>query len=282
MIFTDHFYERGSSHQVCQDYALSEQDKDNAIFVISDGCGSSKNSEIGSMLLAHALKTAYHLNWYEGIDINRSIGNRVINEKLRPIYARKITDFILKETTEIARKFEINLEDLYATLLLGAYEKKSNTFSIWAQGDGFFVIMYEDKTYDIIEIEYENNSPYYILYDNTTSSLESYIKNCGGKHSITTYSYDQNNVRTYTSELFRDYPMPYSLKINSNVSGILGFSDGVKSFKEHFSSIIPRCINFKNINNTFIQRRIKRLLKEKSKQDDLPYDDFSCAGIIKK
>lgn len=282
MIFADHFYEKGHSHLVCQDYALSQTEKDYAFFVVSDGCGSAPNTEVGSMLLAQAFKASYNLIWHEGIDINEPHGTRSVNGKARPIYAQKISNLVLNRIQEAARSLELSFESLYATLLFGSYEKKSKQYSLFAWGDGVFVVLYKDKSYKIIEMEYENNAPYYMQYDYTTGTLESYINNCGGDNTVTTYHYDINGTRMSKTEMFRNYPAPYSLKLDGDVVGILGFSDGVQSFKEHFTSIIPKCIDFKNVNGTFIERRLKRLLKEKAKEGDLPFDDFSCAGIYVK
>jgi len=282
LIFADHFYEKGHSHLVCQDYALSQIEKDYAFFVVSDGCGSAQNSEIGSMILAQAFKSAYNLIWHENIDINKPYGSMFIHEKTMPYYAQKITDLVLSKTKEISRSLELLPESLYATLLFGSYEKKSKQFSLWAHGDGIFVILLKDGSYKIVEMEYENNAPYYMAYLSGEGTLESYIKNCGGDNTVTTYHYDGNGTRLSKTEMFRNFPSPYSLKPDDSIVGILGFSDGVQSFKEHFTSVIPKCIDFKNINGTFIERRLRRLIKQKAKEGDLPYDDFSCAGIYVK
>lgn len=279
-IFTDHIYEKGHSHSVCQDYALSQSYEDYSLFVISDGCGSAKNSEIGAMIMAHAFKASYNLIWHEGIDINKPDGEWHVNGKLRPIYDRKIMSPTLSKACDAEKNLELIPESLYATLVVGTYEKKTNTFSLWSHGDGLFVIMYKDMSYEIIEMEYENNAPYYMAYNYTPSTLESYIASCGGRSITTVYRYDKDGNYMNNSIFHKDYPASYSVKLKNDVICVLGFSDGIKSFKEHFTSLIPKCIDFKNLNKTFIQRRIKRLLKEKQQENDLHYDDLSVAGII--
>lgn len=281
-IFTNHFYEKGHSHEVCQDYALSVQNKDYAFFVVSDGCGSAKNSEIGSMVMSHSFKASYKSIWHEGIDLISPLGKRYVHGRLEPIYAQKILSTTLSKAQKIATSLDVNFESLYATILFGSYEKKSKKFSLFAWGDGVFVVVYKDKTYKIINIEYENNAPYYMQYDYTTGTFMSYIESFGGKSTITTCHYNPDREIISKKQMDRDYPSPYELKLEGDVTAILGLSDGVQSFKEDFTSVVNKCIDFKNVNTTFIERRLKRLMKEKAKSGDLPYDDFSCAGIYVK
>jgi len=271
-IFADHFYEKGHSHSVCQDYALSQNDENYAFFVISDGCGSATNSEIGSMVMAHSLKAAVELTWYSDSPFPMDIAKR-----------GKVQKETLDKSNETRRILELNPESLYATLMLGFYEKKTNEFAMAAWGDGTFVVLYEDGDYDVSTIEYQNNAPFYMAYDKTPQLINSYVKNCGGNSTITHTGYTNKHNHLWSGSRHIKKPSAIVLKPrrSKEVKGIFGFSDGIDSFKDQNTNIIKKCLDFKNTNGTFIERRAKRVLKGKAFEDDLPFDDFSFAGIIK-
>lgn len=270
-IFTDHFYEKGHNHLVCQDYALSQLGKDYAFFVVSDGCGSAPNSEVGSMVLANAFKATYESLWSDELDLQES--------------EESIRKNILRRANEVRQSLELLPESLFATLLFGCYDRKSCTFQLAAWGDGLFILLFEDGSYEVIEIECSNNAPFYIAYDASPFSKQQFIESFGGKMATSTYGFNANGTRLYKNDYFYGEPKMITfphLKSEKKLCGVLGFSDGLKSFDEHFLSLAGKCIDYRKINATFIERRMKRVLKEKQKAGDLPYDDVSCAGIVLK
>ena len=54
-MISDSYFEIGNTHMVCQDYALNGSSPDNRLHysIVSDGCSSSKHSEIGAQILCH-------------------------------------------------------------------------------------------------------------------------------------------------------------------------------------------------------------------------------------
>ncbi len=195
-IFTDHFYEKGHSHLVCQDYALSHANDDYAFFVVSDGCGSAPKSELGSMIMANAFKAAYENLWTDEF---------VIEEKLEEL--KKET---LKRSMEVMRTLEMRPESFYATILFGCYDKRNKTFHGAAWGDGLFVLLFNDGSYEVIEIEYENNAPFYMCYDTVPSTLQSYINSCGGKSVVSDYKFMPDGTRLMKNDMFHSQPKPFT------------------------------------------------------------------------
>ena len=61
-INVDHYMTIGSSHQVCEDYIISGTEPFPYI-ILSDGCSSSKDTDIGARILAQCAKnylTTFH------------------------------------------------------------------------------------------------------------------------------------------------------------------------------------------------------------------------------
>jgi len=50
----DAHFERGRTHAVCQDYALAQTTARGAWALVCDGCSSSRDTDVGARLLAHA------------------------------------------------------------------------------------------------------------------------------------------------------------------------------------------------------------------------------------
>jgi serine/threonine protein phosphatase PrpC len=57
-IITDSILEKGSSHDICEDYILHGITKEYNIpyIILSDGCSSSKHTDIGARILVHGIK----------------------------------------------------------------------------------------------------------------------------------------------------------------------------------------------------------------------------------
>jgi len=75
----DSYFEIGSTHLVCQDYALSGLYKDMCYGIVSDGCSSAENSEIGAQILCHgarysSLKDMINATEFQ-IDVDRKTYN---------------------------------------------------------------------------------------------------------------------------------------------------------------------------------------------------------------
>src|ERR1035437_4055613 len=53
----------GKGHPICQDYALCGEVSGNKFCLVSDGCSSSKDSDMGARFLAHAAKNTLSTFW---------------------------------------------------------------------------------------------------------------------------------------------------------------------------------------------------------------------------
>ena len=52
----DHYYTIGNSHSVCQDYAISGLVENGAYAILSDGCSSSPDVDVGARMLSLSAK----------------------------------------------------------------------------------------------------------------------------------------------------------------------------------------------------------------------------------
>lgn len=123
-----HAYLIGKSHIKnnisCQDYANTYQDDIFQITALSDGCGSSKHSDLGSnIVVEQTIKML--INSFDEIT------------SLNPVESRKfILDHINKQLQLKADELNVNIKELNATLLFVAI-KDNEDLILGHLGDGF-------------------------------------------------------------------------------------------------------------------------------------------------
>ena len=136
---TDSAFYIGKTHDICEDFALSNK---NGI-VLSDGCSGSDNTDVGSRLLC-----------FNALRLLSTIENQHL------LYFEE-TECLL-ETRPSASLLNLPTTCLDATLLLSASNKLYTTSCIY--GDGYIIIELKNGNKYIIKSEYTDNYPYYINY----------------------------------------------------------------------------------------------------------------------
>jgi len=125
---TQHGFVIGKSHESsatpCQDYASSFEDDTFNISVLSDGCGSSSHSDIGSKLVVQStIKMIVE-------KFDEIISNDPVESRL------SILNYINKALLEKASELEVDIKELNATLLFVAI-KNNDQLLLGHLGDGF-------------------------------------------------------------------------------------------------------------------------------------------------
>jgi len=118
----------GSTHKVCEDYAVS---RDN-IIVVSDGCSTSRNTDIGARIICECTK-----RWMEN-------------------------DVILTMAQNITNIMNVPRECLNVTRLM-AFEK-NDKIVIETIGDGNIIIKTKDGIMHVLSMNYAKSAPYYMNY----------------------------------------------------------------------------------------------------------------------
>eukprot|EP00825_Cyclidium_porcatum_P020907 TRINITY_DN23496_c0_g1_i2.p1 TRINITY_DN23496_c0_g1~~TRINITY_DN23496_c0_g1_i2.p1 ORF type:complete len:157 (-),score=7.03 TRINITY_DN23496_c0_g1_i2:404-874(-) len=140
---TNSTYQIGNEHIICQDYALSGIYDDTAYAIVCDGCSNSKDTDIGSRMLALAAREAL-LSGYTNEPLR--YGNEIINK------ANQLFNFFP----------HINNQTLDATLLMAWVEE--NMLNVFLSGDGVLIHRSKYKV-DFKHISYETNAPAYLSYN---------------------------------------------------------------------------------------------------------------------
>lgn len=254
----------GDSHTVCQDYTLTGNSEGLDYLIVSDGCSSSKNSDLGSRLLALVAK--------------QFICSRLTD--LRFNASQRYVDFGMMVITK-ARVLaaELKLEDscLDATLLVTV--KDANNIFTYVYGDGS--IIRQDKNGDlcVVTVSFESGAPFYLNYWLDQGRLLGYKDQFSGSLTIESPSIPYRAIESY------DYPI--SMVNDASDTSMFAIStDGIDSFtnKTYGTVINPTSdlFSFKNTNGEFLKRRVEREVASLRKSTIVHQDDLGIAAMVIK
>jgi hypothetical protein len=261
-IEADHSFYIGSSHKVCEDYALSWKGTEQGAAIVSDGCSSSENTDIGARLLALSAK--------KHLQSGRSISNNDDGY------------FIASNALDIVVCLNLHETVLDATLL-GICLKPDSSLDIFSSGDGHIALSQNGKI-QIVSLVSEQGHPLYLSYMLNCERMERLKAKLDGVYGTKiVVDFDLNHtVISEAPVLLHDYSFsidfekPYTVAV---------FSDGVESFLDKGENSIPtkeiieELMGFKSLKDDFVQRRTKAFLRRAKKKGWRHYDDVSMAVI---
>jgi len=253
----------GKRHEVCQDYALFCSDGKLAFACVSDGCSSSRDSDIGARLISLAAKESYPeaLKWS----------------------AEEFGLVTVSKAGMIAEMMHLERESLDATLLYVMSD--SEHVNIASFGDGVIFLQHSNGHIGLFDIEYKNGYPDYLSYKIDETRSKKYNKIWKDGCGIVKCSYGDE-----ITEFHIGLHKPYSLSISTEpflFAAVL--SDGVRSFYKRNESgasepipltqVLESLMDFKLYSGHFVQRRLNRFLKDAAQKGWEHYDDIAMAAI---
>lgn len=246
-IHTDSLFIQGTTHKVCQDYAVHEKD----FIIVSDGCSSSPKTDIGSRILCQSAKDV--------ITLNNALGYREFGSA------------VISKANVISQLMRVPIESLDATLLIAF--KNANYIHVYAYGDGNIIVEYKDGRRRLIDINFKSGAPYYLSYWLDNKRKQRYTQEFFDKVTI-------EGASTY----FPTDELAWCFDIN-DIRSVTLCSDGYDSFlnpdNTKYFPDLNDVIAFKNTNGEFLNRQIYNgLFKKLNRMDIAPYDDFGIAAIV--
>lgn len=148
----DAYSRQGTSHEKCQDYALTFNSNGVTGIAVLDGCSSSEDSDFGARLLGRLLPAALAQAWVTGWPTPETI-----------------VDLLLSKAQPIQQQLQLQEEALDATLLVFAINPAVGQGLLLAWGDGYFGI---DDVWT--RLSYSDNAPAYPNYRMSTGRLAAY------------------------------------------------------------------------------------------------------------
>ena len=264
---TDSLYLIGKSHKVCQDYAIHGTIDGTPYFIVSDGCSSSKDVDIGARLLAQCAK----ITMLKKPHVNLSAP--------QPYFG--FGSEVIKAARLATAQLSLPNYCLDATLMVGFVQ--NNIVYVYIYGDGVILLDGVDGVYEYKNIQFSENAPFYLTYWDNPDAMSSYLYYYN--QAMTIDEFDGHNNGTAKERCEVDRPLIYSFDLTKYKSIVLS-TDGINSFVDYdknvpvdIGSVAQDMIKFKNTKGEFLKRRIERKIDELSVINVHHYDDIGMAGI---
>lgn len=260
----DHFFQIGTGHKVCQDFALSGVTKDFAYAIVCDGCSGSKCTETGAQILAYSARDVISERLFEDSDYN--IGHVIIR------IAEQRANFLPKCSLD-------------ATLQL-AICNTNGKFRIIGFGDGAQCVLNTDRKKELRSTEYKSNCPFYLSQQHIfqTNPLDADLV------ETTRYIQNQGELRSpFISTDVRSDERPNLTGFLLEGETLAVTSDGIHTFSQcqdgittepDWAIMLDELTNFKGANvGPFVERRFQMFNRKAKREGISHYDDLSIAAI---
>lgn len=259
IMIIDSTFRIGSTHGVCQDYAL-HNDK---FGIISDGCSSSPDTDFGSRIAARTL--ALHLTSHPN--------------------DTRLLDFVALDMRRMADALALPYTSLDATLgyVIGTQG--------YLYGDGNLIARYSNGHTILLTVDFEGNYPQYLSYDLEPKRMETF-KLLQNRKRITRSLFDQDFALLSTEAEYNDDALVHEDFSCYEDGGKLEFvavtSDGLQSFIQknglsYISVPVPEVLKqltaFKLYTEGFLRRRMNVFSKFCTQNEWSHTDDLSVAVV---
>lgn len=267
-MFVDSFEKIGHGKYVCQDYIIHNNSFSGIPYtILSDGCSSSKNTDIGTRLLAYTARNIISCIYEEDFTFYESAYTFLGKE-------------IISRATNIAAMLEIPDTCIFDATLIFSF-KRGNDIYVWMYGDGYIIAGDKNSHYKL-KVSFPNSAPNYLSYYLHSRCMNEYKSRL-----------NPENIKYIEDSKYRDIctvsaDTPIVLRFNIiNDPIVLIASDGLNSFvcpetRNGYSDdkLINEILDIKTINKNFLQIKMRKLLRNLSKQGTYNYDDISIGGYI--
>ncbi len=251
----DSIYMIGATHSVCQDYVVAN----NSYVILSDGCSTSPDTDIGSRLLVKAAE-------------------QQIKTGPNPV---TLHEEAARLALSWAETMGLPAQAVDATLLTA--QINDGDLIVRCSGDGVVVTETLDGSRDVYEISYPSGYPLYPSYLHQPDRHATMANNGRSIKEVKHFS-NTGPLRIHNCDL----PTHVIRLTATDYRFVALISDGVRSFfttsangieSLDLSQVIPELLSFKSWNGAFVARRVKRFMKDCRSRGWQHADDLSI-GVI--
>jgi len=256
----------GTTHKVCQDYAVVRDYPDMSMAILADGCSGSPDSDVGARILVKATEAI---------------------ERDKIVLSFTGEDYI-ESAFKASQQLEMPDICLDATLLMAKVQ--DGQFFIGCHGDGVIVRGFKDGGLYIRSVAFRTSYPDFLSYKINPERKVVFDKINQGAYMNIAYIYPNGNIDIVVKE---DIDIPEcETGSTDNLSFIAIMSDGIHSFYERILEgasmtnkpishidVIKDMFQIKGRKGEFIQRRVNRFRKDCEAKNWHNFDDVSVAVI---
>jgi hypothetical protein len=279
IFFTDHYFQIGHAHYTagkpCQDHALSRSSGSIACAIVSDGCSTGGNTDVGSRVLTFGTLQAIR-------DHAKASNGSLATAKVSILSRQQQLIGVMRPVLGLDRG------DMLATCIYAYFSQSGGMIQVY--GDG--VIAWKDRNGDIFMHRYEwaDNAPFYPSYEGL--DLQAFINHHGGDleavrligHSAfgsKESGYVEVDSTDYTLQQgINGISMEISESLLEQIEFLAVFSDGVTQIDGvDWKDAVGEFLAFKTSAGEFAKRRMIRGIRDMQCDGRGPIDDISYAVI---
>jgi hypothetical protein len=265
----DSAFRVGSTHEVCQDYAaVGACEACGPYAVLSDGCSSSPDTDVGARLLVKAAE-------------------RLLRESGGPP-ADSLTE-LHAEAARVALSWAellgLKPQAVDATLLTAHIH--GGELVVGCSGDGVVCLQTTEGALDVYVVSYPQGYPVYPAYAHQPARMRA-LADTGLLIKEVTHlraSSAEDPLRTARVSEGEALTEVFAVSAAGYRFATL-LSDGVHSFFRTGSaesipveSVLPKLVSYKNTRGAFVSRRVQGFLKDCRRKDWRHADDLSLAAL---
>jgi len=258
MLHTGSHYIMGATHTECQDFTLHGKNPIPHI-IVCDGCSSSLGSHVGAKILA---KTAQYLIQQNNIPNYHDFGEYIIQKSQRIVSKMGLLDCVLD-----------------STLLVGFVQ--NDVMTVYMYGDG--CILYEKTQGGIesINIEFADNTPYYLTYWLQESYQQAYASRGEDLMYIHDSQHPQDNPYAFAKPLVYHFPLVEYKTIALASDGATSCVNLETGFKEPLANIATQllCNMEIPILPNFVEQHVLSMKQHYAKQHIRILDDLAVSML---
>ena len=261
----DSAFRIGSTHEVCQDYAATGSGAHGPYAVLSDGCSSSPDTDVGARLLVRA-----------AVRLLRESGATPA-AGLAALHAEAA-----RRALAWAELLGLEPQAVDATLLTA--HVSGDRLIIGCSGDGVVCLEQGDGALDVYSVNYPAGFPVYPAYAHQPARLRGLTQSGRASKELT----------RWRAPSLAERPRQVSVSHGDALTEVFAFdaaayrfaallSDGVHSFLHAedtaLESVLPGLVSFKQTRGAFVGRRMKMFLKDCRRRGWRHADDLSLAAL---
>jgi hypothetical protein len=293
MVGSDAWFRMGSTHAICQDYAVADEEDGHHYAMVSDGCSGGR--AFGQPAPQHKPQEPY-------TDFGSRFIIRAAVKSLHILARGTFPDKIIAQLTAyMLREVYLPSPALNATLL-AAVSTNNGDVMTYQVGDGVMAWRKRDGSFTYRSLEFANNTPVYLSYLLDDKLMEMVLhpsrfydltpeqKEIEGTVEVVQNTFipgkgwgTQERTRSRIEDVNMAFP---TVLYKENVDTVLLMSDGAESFVVKdgglvaLEDVLTQVFDMKGMVGCFVNRRLNAFTKRFCPANNWQHqDDFSVAGV---
>jgi len=259
MLYYDHFYTIGKAHSVCEDFVL-QGDQPTPFIVLSDGCSSSSNTDIGARILT---LTSEHI-----------LGNSSHWPLDYAVFGREL----ISRAWNVAERMQLDSSVLDATVMLAFLHQES--IIVYIYGDGCLLFTDYQGNVGFIEVAFTHNAPYYLTYWYDEPRWHQYAKYEPKPLLLIDSVNGQSPPLAFQTPLIFSFKLEKFQRIAITSDGVAQFVDTLQHAKLPVREVAKELLAFESVEGEFVKSHVEPLLDELARQGIYPADDLSLGIFV--